>query len=191
VGRCRKIALIARVGARRDWHGYSSRPAARRPRAGTVATRMFGLCPRAVFLLLQSSPPRWRYASPHVALAVWRCRPLCFRDSIPRPRGTAFINRGHRAVILTCEKKLIRWIWWTGNGLGPGKRVAVIAVIVGRVGDLLGVSGGFLLSAAVIRYLGDGESSLYSLRVKYWPLLLTIFGVLFGWVWLKHRRVGI
>jgi len=67
----------------------------------------------------------------------------------------------------------------------------VIAVIVGRVGDLLGVSGGFLLSAAVIRYLGDGESSLYSLRVKYWPLLLTIFGVLFGWVWLKHRRVGI
>jgi len=119
--------------------------------------------------------------------------PALFSGLDSAPAWTAFVAvyRGHRAVILTCEKKLIRWIWWTGSGLGLGMLVACVVVVAGQFRDLPGVSGGFLLSAVVIRYLGDGESSLYSLRVRYWPLLLTIFGVLFGLVWLKHRLVGI
>lgn len=68
-------------------------------------------------------------------------------------------------------------IWWRGNGMWLATLVAVIVLAAGQGGPRMCATG-LLLSAVIIHFLKDEESSLYSFPVRYWPPLLGLCSLL-------------
>jgi hypothetical protein len=71
--------------------------------------------------------------------------------------------------------------WWRGKGLVMGLIVAVLVLGAGRQLGKFGVPIGLTTAAVVVfglREWAGEESSLYSVPVRIWPVVLLVFAAI-------------